>query len=273
MAEYPTRPSFFAHKVCRLLGRTSAAQKITPAGAYLVTQIAMLEDTKRYSEPVSYMKTQLAPIIGVSLATLKKITDKCVEEGWLYHQEPPKGSHEAGIYWVTIPPKFTDFEDGAYDHETKSFANLENEVRMKFQRSANEVSPFIPIEPNPIPDPEETCSSGDEPPSPEYTKFFSAFWENYPRKAGKRKASEEYDRAVGRIARARGLDRVAAHEWLAQVALEFSQSPKGRAGKFCPMAQTWLSQGRYDDDRQEWQDGGNDRTTADAGKRHGVRSW
>ena len=46
--EYPTRPSHYAHRYCRLLA-ASAANDINALGCWLCTVIAHLEDSRRYT--------------------------------------------------------------------------------------------------------------------------------------------------------------------------------------------------------------------------------
>lgn len=187
MAEYPKRPPFFAAKVCKLLGRTCAAQTITPAGAYLITQIAYVEDAKRYSGPVTYFREPLMHITGIGTAArLIRVRNLCVKAGWLHYEEPPKGSRQPGVYWVTIPEKFEDLPLSAYDDEPVAQSNAneyanrtQTDTRIErepiHESNANQHT-FIPI-PNPSPNPS---------PNPPLSPQGESSGEAKPKKSSKR---------------------------------------------------------------------------------------
>lgn len=97
-----------------------------------------------------------------------------------------------------------------------------------------------------------------------YTTSFESWYSHYPRKVGKHEASSAFGRAIQRISASRSLSTADAQAWLTDVTRMFADSPAGRAGLFVPHPGTWLNQGRYDDDPQEWNRDRNEpaRTTA-----------
>jgi len=90
-----------------------------------------------------------------------------------------------------------------------------------------------------------------------YCDDFAAWWLSYPRKTAKRKAHLQWLIALREIAADRECSKNEAIVWLLERTRTFASSPKGQAGDFCPYPTTWLFQGRYDDDIDEWQSGGN----------------
>jgi len=79
---------------------------------------------------------------------------------------------------------------------------------------------------------------------------FDEFWSVYPRKVGKAYSKKCFVKACEREKlRFRGL--VKAAEYIVSRAKVFAKSPKGR-GAYCPYPSTWLNQGRYDDNENEW---------------------
>ena len=116
LAEYPRRERFFAHRFCRLLGKACAAQQIGSAGAYLCVTIAMVEDAKRYSGPVTFHTGQLLPILGFTKwDQLERVRARAVEHSWLHYYHPGQGSRAPGIYWVTIPDGLDGLSDSIID--------------------------------------------------------------------------------------------------------------------------------------------------------------
>lgn len=92
--------------------------------------------------------------------------------------------------------------------------------------------------------------SGDGTSKRAYSEEFEEFWKLYPRTEGKKAAFLKYKLAVKELASVRGSPD-AACEWLRERVSIFSATSKGK-GDFCPHGATWLSQGRYDDDENEW---------------------
>lgn len=102
---YPKRSAFFAHNFTRIMTKTCAAQDIGAEAALLCVVIAHLEDTKRYTGPVTFFNEQLYPLLGIATwKRLKRMRDLAVEFGWLHYEEPSRGSRSPGVYWATIPP-------------------------------------------------------------------------------------------------------------------------------------------------------------------------
>lgn len=87
---------------------------------------------------------------------------------------------------------------------------------------------------------------------------FDEFWLSYPRKVSKEAAAHAFGRAVERICIEQGVTPQQARASLVASAREFAPSPKAR-GQFCPYPATWLNQGRWADDRSEWQLAGDDK--------------
>lgn len=114
MPEYPQRSRYFAHRYCRLLVRTCAAQEIGAPACVLCVTIAHLEDSKRYTGPVTFHNEQLMPLLGTNrFKTLASWRRKAVDAGWLHYI--PGGRRGVGKYWVTIPPQYTDLPDTPID--------------------------------------------------------------------------------------------------------------------------------------------------------------
>ena len=67
---------------------------------------------------------------------------------------------------------------------------------------------------------------------------FDKFWKIYPRKIGKGKAKDAFNKAVLKTTLLTIMDAVS----------EYAQSVHGKDAKFIPHAATWLNQERWDDD-------------------------
>lgn len=80
---------------------------------------------------------------------------------------------------------------------------------------------------------------------------FEEWWKFYPRKVGKQDALRAYVRVRAYLSKTRGLSPAEARQFLLERIQAFAQSPKAKSF-FCPHAATWLNQGRYDDDPNEW---------------------
>ena len=116
---YPKRPKFYAHRVCRYLTKTCAAQEIGHIAFTLVVTIAHQEDAKRYTGPVTFYNEQLMPVIGVrKWEALDNARNRAVNAGWLVYVPGRNGWHEPGRYWVTIPAGLDDLQDGSCDESS-----------------------------------------------------------------------------------------------------------------------------------------------------------
>lgn len=81
---------------------------------------------------------------------------------------------------------------------------------------------------------------------------FHDWWFTYPRRVGKKTAKAKWLIAVKEIAAEKKISSDTAVKWLQQQTVVFAASDKGKSGQFCPYPATWLGQGRYDDDPEEW---------------------
>lgn len=115
MMEYPSRPKFWASRFLRLLQKCCAANEIGIEACWLLTVIALVEDSKRYSGPVTFWTNQILPITGFSSwGRLDRARAKAVESGWL-HYEVGK-TRKIGKYWCLIPEHMLDvFDDTPID--------------------------------------------------------------------------------------------------------------------------------------------------------------
>ena len=111
---YPTRERYFANRFVRLLAKTCAANDIGCDAFALLVNVAMTEDVKRYSAPVTYTNEQLMPICGFgSKDRLGRARERAIAAGWLHYEPGRKGC--AGRYWVLIPSHFIELPDGCTD--------------------------------------------------------------------------------------------------------------------------------------------------------------
>lgn len=84
-----------------------------------------------------------------------------------------------------------------------------------------------------------------------YPKEFTDWWTAYPRKAAKKVSFLKWELALQDIQDNQDCTKDEAKSWLLERTKLFAQSPKAK-GEFCPYPSTWLYQGRYDDDIDEW---------------------
>ncbi len=116
MNRYPQREAFFANRYTRLLFKTCAAQTMGLDGVLLCVCIAMVEDSKRYSAPVTFHNDPLLQILG--FAKWERLDRaRCIARdfGWLHYEPPRSGSRRPGVYWVTIPPELATLNDAPLD--------------------------------------------------------------------------------------------------------------------------------------------------------------
>ncbi len=86
---------------------------------------------------------------------------------------------------------------------------------------------------------------------------FTRWWLAYPRKVGKQLASTQWSYTVRRITADKSISYQEATDWLLERTTLFANSDIGlRGGKYCPYPAKWLSDGRFDDDIDEWNDTG-----------------
>ena len=163
MPEYPHRPAFWSNRLVRLLQKSCAANVIGIESCWLVTCIAQVEDSKRYSGPVTYWNGQLLPVTGFqSWGRLDRARKKAVDAGWLHYT--PGQNRQVGIYWTLVPNGIeATFDDSPLcDNITVIDANplqngapngdgveIETLIERRLKRGSNG-EPSIPTpEPNP----------------------------------------------------------------------------------------------------------------------------
>ena len=116
MAGYPKREAFFAHRYCRLLVKTCAAQEIGPLATLLCMIVSHQEDSCRYLKPITYHNGQLMMLLGINdVGTLRRARSSA--RNWLHYDEPPNGSRLPGVYWCVIPEQFEQLPDDGVDEE------------------------------------------------------------------------------------------------------------------------------------------------------------
>lgn len=113
---YPSREAYFAHRYCRLLTKTCAAQEIGHVAFALCVTIAHQEDAKRYSGPVTFFNEQLLPLVAVTKwESLDRARQRAAAAGWLHYEPGNRGQRMPGRYWVTIPKHLEQFDDQPCD--------------------------------------------------------------------------------------------------------------------------------------------------------------
>lgn len=118
---YPKRERFLAHRLCRLLTKTAAAQELGPEVTWMLTVIVHQEDAKRYSGAVTYWNEQLMALCGFrSKGRLIRARQAAVDSGWLHYETG--GRNQPGRYWCLVPAGYEQLPDGPCD-ESGSFQN------------------------------------------------------------------------------------------------------------------------------------------------------
>lgn len=239
LADYPRREAYFAHRFLRLLTKTAAAQELRPEVCWLLTVVAMQEDSKRYTEPAKWYLEQLAPICGFkSKQTLVTAIGRAVEEGWLVYFHGSKT--RPGRFWVSIPERFTSLDDGPCDESALSPKNGRNALRIADESLTNPLrmgSASIPV-PVPVPRPNKR----------QLVELFNAWYQLYPRKKAKGKAIIAHDKALERIADEHSISiEEAADRLLAWTAARVPQLQAGDP-QFTPYPATWLNAESYADE-------------------------
>ncbi|MCP4571448.1 MAG: hypothetical protein GY838_03780 [bacterium] len=267
MPDYPTdrKNSHFAHKLVRRMIKTCAAQQIGAQGFALVTAIAMTEDAKRYSAPVTFYNGQLLPLVGVrKWDGLNEARRRAVEAGWLHYES--MGTRRAGVYWATIPPEYADLDDSPVDETIPATGDNPDETipatggkvgdNQGIKGGTIRVQRGGTIIPNPNPTPSPTHKRAPRKPKPTKADF-DAWYAAYPRAAEPKTARKAYDKAVAELVVARGQPLTEVVAWLLTRAEAFAASDKGKSGRYCPYPATWLNKGRYDEPDETWRDATN----------------
>jgi DNA-binding Lrp family transcriptional regulator len=96
-------------------------------------------------------------------------------------------------------------------------------------------------------DPNSSVSLSEDPENsiPSKSEQALIIWELYPRKVGKKAGLKAIAKAL----------KTTPFETLREATEAFGKSPKGR-GEFCPHPSTWFNEGRWEDDRRNWRQGG-----------------
>jgi len=238
MAEYPKRSSHFAHRTFRLMTKVCAAQEIGSDAMLLVAVVLHVEDSKRYSGPVSFYNGQLIPILGfTSWGRLDRARKSAVESGWLHYES--RGKRKIGLYWGMVPELYEHLDDSPVDEVI--ITTLPPQQRLKRDKAVIETGlkrdkavtlPPIPI---PIPIPKKTIAQND-------LNEIETIYDAYPRKVGKVKAIQAIEKALTKISNG---------ELLAAVK-EYAKSRAASEQQFTPYPATWFNQERWNDDRSEW---------------------
>lgn len=264
MNTYPTRPPFFAHRVVRLMAKSCAANEIGSEAAYLVTCIAMIEDAKRYTGPVTFWNEQLMPIAGFkSWGRLNRARRAAVEAGWLVYFT--KSHRGVGHYWTTIPESVSHLDDSPVDesHDHHFGAHESDSTRHDHQNRAHESGseatetrhdhrfglgdgdkaeikrrsngePSIPV-PFPIPV------------SFDLIIWFDRFWDTYARKVGKAKSLPKFGKAVEKVAKSKQCQPEQAAEFLIERARVYVADCAAQSRyKMNPL--TWLNGEHWNDE-------------------------
>jgi|GEM_PF-3550443 len=177
--QYPQRANFSANRLIRLMQKSCAANSIGIESCWLVTCIALVEDSKRYSGPVTFWSAQLLPIAGFqSWGRLDRARAKAVEAGWLYYR--PGTNRQCGVYWCLIPEAiqraFNDSPVDEVNHHFGDHAEVNHQngahdgdrpvIETKLKRSAHG-EPSIPV---PVPIPKRVGASLSRTPNAKFTK-------------------------------------------------------------------------------------------------------
>lgn len=100
----------WALQVIRALQKTGAANHIGRDAAWLITTIAALEDTKRYTGEVGFWNGHLMDATGFgSKQSFLNARARAVKAGWLVYVEGRKGV--SAKYWTAIPEEAVQFID------------------------------------------------------------------------------------------------------------------------------------------------------------------
>ncbi|MEZ6127896.1 MAG: hypothetical protein R3C59_04390 [Planctomycetaceae bacterium] len=167
---YPKRPPFFANRLIRLLQKSCAANEIGVEACWLVTCVALVEDAKRYSGPVTFWTGQLLPITGFqSWGRLDRARQRAVEAGWLHYIAGT--NRQSARYWTLVPASVAAaFDDSPVDelnhhnsdsldinHQNRAHDGERNVVETESTRDRSEDLSW----PGPIPKPKPHGNHGE----------------------------------------------------------------------------------------------------------------
>lgn len=280
MTDYPRERKeqrhIWANKLVRLLQKCCAANSIGIEACWLVTCVALVEDAKHYSGPVTFWTGQLLPITGFqSWGRLDRARKKAVEAGWLHYRSGT--NRQCGIYWSMIPDDvskaFNDSpvdevnhcigDSSKVDHQNEAPNSDRNVIDAGSKRDdAVNLPSLLPVS---IPDEEASVPASAAAKKtrtkansvrPAYPEHFDAVWNAYPaiRRKNKKKAFDEYSAALKRVVEAQSCDKSTAADWLLQRVQEFAVSYYGQ--NYAPEPERWFRDDRFHDSPEAWQEFG-----------------
>ncbi len=133
MTAYPNSgQQYLANRLIRLLQKSCAANEIGIEACWLVTCVALVEDAKHYSGPVTFWTGQLLPITGfASWGRLDRARERAVQAGWLYYR--PGTNRQCGVYWCKIPENvLRAFNDSPVDEMNHHSGDHQNGDSLQF---------------------------------------------------------------------------------------------------------------------------------------------
>ena len=115
MPSYPSA-AILRESLLSAAGQDVCGGEIGANAFVLCVTIAMLEDVKRYTGPVTFYNGQLLPIVGLSKwESLERARDRALAAGWLQYVPGNRGKRLPGRYWVMIPIGFDTLDDSPCD--------------------------------------------------------------------------------------------------------------------------------------------------------------
>lgn len=125
--DYPKRPSFFANRFKRTLTRVGAARRVGLLGYFVLSYIAEVEDTLRYSEAPLFWISEFVDRAGRNRNAIADAIKKCRELGWLYWKQ--ENDRTQAVAWVTVPVQYEHFLESSLSHEERLMLQLVQENR------------------------------------------------------------------------------------------------------------------------------------------------
>ena len=108
--KYTQRPSFWAHRVVRLMTKLCIGQDIGSDAIVLIAVIAHTEDATRYTKPVSFFNSNLQQVCGFAKwERLDRARKAAVNAGWLEYEN--HGKRKAGLYRTLVPSEHEEADD------------------------------------------------------------------------------------------------------------------------------------------------------------------
>jgi hypothetical protein len=197
---YPVRPPYFANAFVRLLTKKTVANELGPQAFTLLTIVAMTEDARRYTDPVTFYNEQLCPLVGLgSVDALDRVRAKCVAAGWL-HYIPGGRRSGPGRYWVTVPDRYAETDDAPTDEPSNGDTLFRTGAEQTAEQTASKPRNLLPV-----PGPDSSAASAAVADSPE-------------RKTSSKPKPRERNPLFDAVAEVTGLDPSTAGSHLGKVA-------------------------------------------------------